>query len=169
MAKNGRPKTPTVLRMLHGNPTREALPPAPVDGVGVAWKPPEWLDEEQREEWHYAVEHAPPGLLTGTDRGTLAIWCCASVEFRRAVLDVRRDGQIATAGTGRPIQNPSVAVMHSQALLMLKAGGEMGFSPAARASLGNRAAEFGTNGPTARSGSPQLTAYLDGKPDQLDS
>ncbi len=129
MGKRGPPKQPTAIRALHGNPSDKAMPVDEPEGVGDLWAPPIWFDDEQREQWHYAVDHAPPGFLTGTD----------------------------------------LSVMNKQALLMLKSGGEMGFSPSARASLGSRAPEFPHDAPTGgrRQIRGGLDAYLDEKPDSL--
>jgi hypothetical protein len=59
--------------------------------------------------------------------------------------------------------------MNRQALLMNRFGAEIGFSPAARASLGSSAPAFG-DGPGRRiRGESELDRYLAQKPDKLDS
>jgi len=181
----GRKATPTALKELHGNPGKRALPIDEPEGVGDLWAPPSWFDDDQREQWNYAIDHAPPGLLTGTDRETLAIWCVACVEWAKAAMEVRRLGQVVktaaltttnsktgvtTTSGGNAIQNPFMAVMNKQAMIMLKAGSEMGFSPAARASLGASAPEFDHGQATGRTGRLSkggLAGYLEHKPDSL--
>ena len=143
--------------------------PSSVKSASI-WSPPSWFDDEQREQWHYAVDHAPPGLLTGTDREVLAIWCVACVEHAKAAQEVRKLGQVVKTKDGNAIQNPFMGIMNRQALIMLKAGSEMGFSPAARASLGSSAPEFndaGTAGRPARTIKGSLASYLEQKPDSL--
>src|SRR5258707_295543 len=89
------PKTiPTVLAKLHGNPSRKRFSPDEPEGVGDVWDPPAYMDSEQRAHWAYVVDHAPPGLLTGTDRDILATFVNACVEYERAVLEVRKIGQV---------------------------------------------------------------------------
>jgi hypothetical protein len=75
---------------------------------------------------------------------------------------------------GNAIQNPFLPILNRQALIMMRCGAEMGFSPSARMALG-RAAEEGAGGgryigtaraPTHKSA---LDQYLDEKPDKLDS
>jgi P27 family predicted phage terminase small subunit len=130
------------------------------------------MDEEQRAQWHYTVDHAPPGLLTGTDRDILAAWVNACVEYARAVAEVRSLGQVVKTKDGNAIQNPYLSIMNRQALLMARFGSELGFSPAARASLGSAAPEFSDGRPTGRKGRAvegSLAAYLEQKPDRLDS
>lgn len=178
----GRKAVPKVLRELHGNPGRRAANDEP-EGQGDLWSPPRWFDADQRAQWDYAIDHAPPGLLTGTDREVLAIWVVACVEHARAVVKVRELGQVvktnavvdktgAVVSGGNFIQNPYLPIVNKQAMLMLKAGSELGFSPAARASLGSSAPEFndaGTAGRPARTIKGSLAGYLDQKPDVLDS
>lgn len=173
----GRKSVPGVLRELHGNPGQRRR--KDVEGRGDLWAPPTWMDKEQRRQWDYAVEHAPPGLLTGTDREVLAIWVVACVEHARAVVKVRELGQVVKTNTqvdkdgnvtggGNFIQNPYLPIVNKQAAMMLKAGSELGFSPAARASLGSRAPEFTNVGTGGRpSKVTDVDAYLEQKPDTL--
>jgi len=163
----GRRPTPTVLKQLHGNPGRRPINANEPQGQGELWKPPHWFDEIQREQWHYALEWAPPGLLTATDRDILVAWCAACVEHARACIEVRTHGQVVKTRDGNAIQNPYLGVMNRQALIMMRAASELGFTPAARAALGSSAPEFphGTSSP----GRSRLQTYLDRKPDRLDA
>jgi P27 family predicted phage terminase small subunit len=163
MARPGRKPTPTPLRLLHGNPSRLPPPNNEPEGIGVLWAPPQWFDDEQRAQWHYAIEHAPPGLLTATDRETLVIWTVASVEHARAARTVSRYGQIVPSKDGTVV-NPLLSALNKQALIMLRAGGEMGFSPSSRASLGRGIGPVqGRAGQIA--GTP-LAQYLAEQPDK---
>lgn len=157
----------------------------PVDvpeGRGDLWAAPEWFNDEQRAEWAYALDNAPLGLLTATDRGVLAIWCVASVEYAKAVAEVRRLGQVVkTAGVttrnektgvtttigGSPIQNPFLGIVNRQAMVMLRSGAEMGFSPASRMAFGKGGDD--DRRPFATRRSDALDDYLAQKPDRLDS
>lgn len=166
----GRKPVPAALRELHGNPRQKPIPDEP-EGVGDLWAPPAYMDEEQRAQWDYVLAHAPPGLLTGTDRAIVAAYVNAIVEYERALVQVRSMGQVVKTKDGNAIQNPFLGIMNRQALLMAKFGSELGFSPAARASLGSRAPEFTHDGPTGRGRIRQgtLDAYIDASPDKLDS
>lgn len=154
---------PKVLKILRGNPGRRPLTEKEADGVGALWAPPAWFNSKQREQWDYALEHAPAGLLTGTDREVLVIWCLACVEYAEAALHVRVEGQVVITSNGNPVQNPYLSVMNKQALIMLKAGAEMGFSPASRASLGARMSALASGNP----GSGGLAGYLEQKPEDI--
>jgi phage terminase small subunit len=70
---------------------------------------------------------------------------------------------------GNAIQNPYLGIMNRQAMLISRFGAELGFSPAARASLGSAAPAFG-DGPGRRiRGESELDRYLALKRDKLNS
>jgi P27 family predicted phage terminase small subunit len=167
MGARGPKTTPTHLRLLHGNPSKLPPPVAEPEGVGVLWSPPEWFDADQRAQWHYAIENAPLGLLTATDREVLVVWTVAAVEHARAAQEVRKLGQVVKTKDGNAIQNPFLPIVNRQALIMMRAGAEMGFSPAARASLG-RGGEPLPSGRAGQIAGTPLAAYLAEKPDKLD-
>jgi len=166
--KRGPKVKPLLLRQLHGHPSHRPIPVDEPEGVGDLWAPPAYMDDEQRAQWHYALQRAPPGLLTDTDRDIFACWVNACVEYRKAVLEVRAIGQVVKTRDGNAIQNPFMGIMNRQALLMNRFGAELGFSPAARASLGSGAPDFHGPGRKIR-GESELDRYLALKPDVLDS
>jgi P27 family predicted phage terminase small subunit len=156
-----------MLRRLHGNPRQKPMPENEPEGVGDLWDPPKYMDAEQRAQWTYVVDHAPPGLLTGTDRDVLSTFVNACVEYQRAVLEVRKIGQVVKTRDGNAIQNPYLGIMNRQALLISRFGAELGFSPAARASLGVTATAFGNGAGRRVRGESELDRYLALKPDRL--
>lgn len=158
---------PTQLAKLHGKPSKVALPIDEPEGVGVLWAPPEWFDDEQRTQWHYAIENAPAGLLTATDREVLVVWCVASIEHARAAQEVRKLGQVVKTKEGNAIQNPYLPIVNRQGLIMMRAGAEMGFSPASRAAIGR--AGIAPPGQSHQIAGTKLGDYLNEKPDRLDS
>lgn len=168
--KRGAKPVPAALRALHGNPRDHAMPTDVPEGQGALWAPPEFFNEDQRAQWHYALDHAPPGLLTATDREILAVWCAASVEWAKALIEVRKLGQVVKTKDGNAIQNPYLPIVNKQALIMMRAGAEMGFSPAARMALagGEEGARWIGSGRAANTRGG-LDEYLEAKPDRLDS
>jgi phage terminase small subunit len=74
----GRKPTPTMLKVLSGNPGKRPLnerEPAAPQGVP---EPPEWLDDEAKAEWaRVTVDLAAMGLLSQADRPALAAYCTA--------------------------------------------------------------------------------------------
>jgi P27 family predicted phage terminase small subunit len=167
--KPGRKPLPAALHKLHGDPSKKgsAVLAAEPPGVGSLWAPPEWFDERQADQWNYAIENAPPGLLTATDREVLVGWCLAAVIREEASREIQKLGLVVRTKDGNPIQNPYLAIVNRQTVIMMRAGAELGFSPAARASLGSAAPEFGGGGGQIE-GEMSLREYAALNPDLLD-
>jgi P27 family predicted phage terminase small subunit len=126
------------------------------------------MNDEQRAEWIYAVEHSPPGLLSGTDREALAAFCVHAVEFVRAATAYASEPQTYKSDTGVLHINPLSRVLDRHTGMMIRAIDQLGFSPASRAALGRSGPEF-TNAPQQIGqprANPRLAAYLDAKPDK---
>jgi P27 family predicted phage terminase small subunit len=160
-----KPRVPAALVKLRGNPAHRPIPDDP-PGVGELWQCPDDFDDEQRAAWRFAVDHAPVGLLSGTDRDVMVVWVLATVEHRRAAREVGRLGQVVQRSDGSVGINPYMRVMNAQAQIILRTCQEIGFSPAARAHLGASAPELqGVARGSLIAG--DLAAYLDEKPDKL--
>jgi P27 family predicted phage terminase small subunit len=158
--KRGRKPVPTVLKRLHGYPGHHKRTGVELDGMGSI-SAPVWFNAEQRAQWDHALENAPPGLLTATDRECLVTFCLAAALRAQAMREVERSGMLLKTKNGALIQNPYVGIVNRQALIMLRAGAELGFSPASRASLGASVAS------EQEDGMSDLDAYLSAKPDKL--
>jgi P27 family predicted phage terminase small subunit len=160
-----KPKTPAALVKLRGNPAHRHIPDEP-PGIGDLWACPDDFDGEQRAAWRYAVDHAPIGLLSGTDRDVMIVWVLANVEHRRAAREVARLGQVVQRSDGSVGINPYMRVMNAQAQIILRTCAEIGFSPASRAHLGAASQQLpaGVRGSLIEG---DLAAYLDEKPDKL--
>jgi P27 family predicted phage terminase small subunit len=134
----GRKPKPTALALLHGETNKgkkinrsEPLPPGDLD------EPPEWLTEEQKAGWRYAMDNAPPGLMRRLDRGMLTVWVVAEDTHRRAAMLLAQTGGdtllMRRGEEALPFPSLYLKMMNQQALIMVKAASELGFSPAARA------------------------------------
>ena len=132
----GRKPVPTRLKVVRGNPGKRALNKNEPEPAGDLSNAPDWMSETQKAGWSYAIENAPRGLLRKLDRSVLATWVVAEDFHRRAVEQVDKFGLLTKApNTGLPIQSPYLPVVNKQALLMLKAGEQLGFSPASRSRI----------------------------------
>jgi phage terminase small subunit len=130
----GRKPVPSVLANLHGNPRDrkpKATEPKP---AGALIDAPDWLSETQKAGWAYALRHAPPGLLKRLDRGALVVWAVAEDLHRQAVIGQAKIGGLVSKlkGTTVFIQSPYLPIINRQALIMLKAASELGFTPVSR-------------------------------------
>lgn len=142
---------PPVLAELHGAPRQRGKTvrvaklqaEAKVPGHGEVHEAPAHLTPAQRQDWDYAIENAPPGLLKRIDRGILMVWITACDIHRQASLEQSKvtlvvmttrtfdvDGK--QTGGGNPIQSPFLGIINTQAGIMIRAASELGFSPASR-------------------------------------
>lgn len=129
----GRKPKPTHLKVVTGNPGRRPLNAREPSPAGDLKAPPEWLTDDQKAGWAYAIEHAPRGLLRKLDQSVFTAWVVAESLHREATQMVRRTGLMVRApNTGLLIQSPYLPVINKQAQIMLKAAEQLGFSPSSR-------------------------------------
>ncbi len=129
----GRSPKPTALKELEGNPGKRPLNKREPKPAGDLFAAPTWMTDTQREGWAYAITHAPYGLLKQLDRSILAIWVVAEDLHREAAEKIAQYGLLTKSpNAGLPLQSPYLAILNKQAQIMLKAGAELGFSPASR-------------------------------------
>jgi P27 family predicted phage terminase small subunit len=129
----GRRPKPTDLKELEGNPGKRPLNKREPRPKGDLYAAPEWMSDSQREGWAYAITNAPYGLLKQLDRSILAIWVVAEDLHREAAEKIVQYGLLTKSPkAGLPLQSPYLAILNKQAQIMLKAGAELGFSPASR-------------------------------------
>jgi phage terminase small subunit len=130
----GRKLKPSVLHQLHGRPGKRRLNPDEPKPPGTLDDPPDWMGPSQRAGWAYAVAAMPRGVLTQADRGVLGVWVVAEDLHRRATEAQNQAGALLVRAphTGTPQQSPYLPIINRQALLMLRAAAELGFSPVSR-------------------------------------
>lgn len=128
----GRKPKPTHLRVIEGNAGKRKLnknEPIPPGELSTA---PEWLNEEQRATWDYAIANAPMGLLRNIDQGVFIVWVISATLHREAVKKLNQTDILVKSPAGHAIQNPYLPVVNRQAQIMTKAAAEMGFTPSSR-------------------------------------
>lgn len=134
----GRKPTPTHLHIVSGSKngkgrTREPKP------VGDLAEHPDFFSESQREVWNYAIANAPKGLLKKLDRDVLAVWVVSRDIWQKAIIaQAELDRLVALPLTqvtpnGMNQQSAYVGIINKQAVIMMKAASEMGFTPSSRA------------------------------------
>lgn len=140
----GRPKKPTHLKQLAGNPGKRPLPenePQPQVGIPV---PPDWLSLEARAEWDRLVRDIAPGVLTVDCRAALT-QCCTSwaryVEAEKAIAEqgavvevvtTRRDRAGGELETKHLKPNPWIKIGRDALATALRIQTEFGLTPASR-------------------------------------
>jgi len=128
----GPPKKPTALKLVAGNPGKRALNKLEPKPRGNLYDAPDWLTDTQRVGWAYAIESAPFGLLKRIDRSTLVAWVVAEDLHRQAAEKLNGGAMLIKTPNGMPVQSPYLSILNKQAMIMLKAASEMGFTPASR-------------------------------------
>jgi P27 family predicted phage terminase small subunit len=129
----GRKPKPSALAALHGFPRGRRPPVSEPKPVGDLLAGPDWLSAEQQLGWGYVMANASPGLLKKIDRGALAVWVVAEDLHRQATTAQNKTGLLVKAPNAEfPMQSPYLPVINRQAVIMLKAASELGFTPVSR-------------------------------------
>lgn len=130
--RGAKPK-PTHLKLLAGNPGKRPLNRNEPKPQGDLHDAPDWLTDEQKAGWTYAIENAPAGLMKRLDRSALTAFVVAEDLHRQASVAVGKFGLITKSPSkGEPMQNPYLPIINRQAQIMLKAAAELGFTPSSR-------------------------------------
>lgn len=110
--------------------------PSSVQVDGDLYSAPSWMTQEQREQWHYAIDNSPDGLLKCLDREILTTWVVAVCLHREATMNVAKSGMIILSpDKGIPMQSPYMAIINKQAVIIARTAAEMGFTPSARSRI----------------------------------
>src|SRR5262249_16926109 len=102
---------PLSQHRLHGQATalKRELATVP-EGRGELWAPPADFDDLERAYWGHAIQYAPLGLLTETDRGVLEAWCQAAAGHHRARDLLKAEGLKIRVGPRRWGAHPAAAI-----------------------------------------------------------
>jgi P27 family predicted phage terminase small subunit len=153
MGKRGPRKQPTKLRILRGNPSKEAVPDREPEPAANAIVAPAWLAGEALEKWHGLVPQLLAcGVLTNVDTEALARYCVIWQEWKKHLSMVQRGADVLVmrdeAGKVRYTQvAPSATLVVKYAAILLRLEQEFGLTPSAR--TGIVAAENAGNDPLA--------------------
>jgi P27 family predicted phage terminase small subunit len=93
------------------------------------------MSDIAKEAWIYAVENAPPGLLSSLDASVLERWANCAGLYREALGKINRSGvagMIIKTPSGILRRSPLMDVIRDLAQEMKGYETEMGFTPASR-------------------------------------
>lgn len=131
----GRKQTPTVLKVLRGNPGKRTLNVnEPQPGALDPTCPVELLDPVAREEWDRAIVPAIGiGQITASDR-TLAIAHCELwATWQSQLTDASQHAHVIAAGKNKyPMPNPARVMANKTLQLLAQVDEKLGFSPTSR-------------------------------------
>ncbi|MHB0934888.1 MAG: phage terminase small subunit P27 family [Armatimonadota bacterium] len=136
----GRPRKPTHLKVLTGNPGKRKLPenePAPPPQAKPPGPPAYLKDKTARKEWKRVapILHAMK-VLTLADITALAAYCTAFARWQYAedklAAAILIDDLVSETDNGYPVQNAYLAIANKAMEQMHKFMVEFGLSPASR-------------------------------------
>ncbi len=131
--RNGRPPTPTALKILRGNPGKRPLNHEEPQPEPLLPDPPSDLKGEALVEWNTRgpiLERL--GLMTETDAPAFEGYCRAWGQYKEAESKLAATGMIVSAPSGYPIQNPYLAVANKALAKCMSFWQEYGMTPASR-------------------------------------
>lgn len=133
MPAGGQRPKPLLMKHLHGSTQPRNLD-EPIPEGALVDNPsecPPHFTAEQREVWEYALRHSPPRLLKRIDGSVLEVWVIAHCLHRQATRDLVGRPLLHEQGH-QMIPSPLLSIINKQAIIMMRAAGELGFSPTAR-------------------------------------
>lgn len=130
-----RPRIPEAIKDATGNRGRRPRDKGVPIASGTIPDPPDWMTDEQKSIWEYALRRAPMGVLASVDWGVFTVFVVAFAAHEEAAQKCISDGMTMTTTNGNVIQSPWVGIMNRQALIVIRACGEMGFTPASRSKV----------------------------------
>ena len=144
-----KPRKPTALRVLEGNPGHRPLPQNEPKPAAAIPDPPPHLHAYAVEKWNeLAPRLAALDLLTDLDGAILGAFCDSYARWRiasemiaaKAAADPESGGLLITMPSGAVVQDPLVGIANKAMRDMCRYGAELGLSASARASFERAAA-----------------------------
>ena len=133
----GRPRKPTALKRLQGTlqkcriNTAEPVPTVDLKSV----MPPEYLTESAKEIWTFALQAAPPGMLSSLDFGIFTEWVVCYDQFVRLSACIKEQGTFTKDGDGNIKVSDILHHITKTANILKGLQNELGFTPASRSKV----------------------------------
>lgn len=138
MGKRGPKPTPTVLKLLRGNPGKRAVntrEPKPAVSKRLP-QPPSHLGKLAKQEWRRIVpELHRLGMLTSIDRNELARYCELWARWREANDVVVDQGMTFTTDKGYVCQRPEMTLSLRLSAELRRLADAFGLNPSARSRI----------------------------------
>jgi P27 family predicted phage terminase small subunit len=133
----GRPPTPTALKVVGGNPGHRPLNKQEPDPMKLKdLTPPAWLPQGAQVVWtELAPVYERAGLLTEVDVEQFAHLCFAAWQFRATADKVANNPVCRSSTTGNEFMNPLASYQSMMGGLANKLAVQFGGTPAARSRI----------------------------------
>ncbi|MGY4677656.1 phage terminase small subunit P27 family [Pasteurella sp. P03HT] len=133
----GRKPKPTAVKKRQGNPGKRKLndsEPA-FSELSADTPPPDDLNDDGVIMWQFVLkELCPQGIILKTDLETVANYCIAYQNRKRANADIEKYGSIIETDTGLK-RNPAYTTLKESTADMAKFGALLGLDPSSRSRL----------------------------------
>ena len=128
----GRPRIPSHLKLVRGNPGRRPLPKnEPVYQAGAA--APDWLSKRAAVHWPLISSQLDDaGVLTVIDTTALAMYCEAFATWHDANEKLILFGAVIKGREGIPTQSPYFRIANAAFAQMIRMLTEFGMTPSSR-------------------------------------
>ena len=139
MAKTGRPRKPTQMKVLEGNRGKRPLPanePKPAPATKDV-KPPTWMNTDGKKMWKRLVPILQRlQLLTEADLESFSMLCQSWGDYVEHVKDIKKNGKyciyVNKGGGANEVERPAVKLMHRAYERYKALCSEFGLTPASR-------------------------------------
>jgi len=137
-----KPRKPTELKILEGNPGKRNLPVNEIKPIPIADNCPDWFNDDAREVWNKYTEMLERlGLLTEVDGLDFQNMCVAAADIKKLTIDINENGHTFQTVNGVWMARPEVNARNSAIKLVTTITGKFGMSPSDRVGLVSAKAE----------------------------
>lgn len=138
MGKRGPRKTPTVLKLLKGNPSNEDLETVQKNepkSTPTGFDPPADLDGLALEKWRESVPMLSTMRVWGSsEKETWARYCRIHQLWHECHAIIRKEGQTYTRASGMMAPRPETTLLIQYGTQLIRLECEFGLTPASRSS-----------------------------------
>lgn len=135
MARTGRPRKPTVLKLLAGNPGKRKVNKREPKIAAGKIPIPAHLGAVARAEWRRLEKLLPRGLVTPADRGTFAQYCQTWARVCEAEKMLDSSGLYFVSENGYPCQHPLVSTLKGLNAQLRGYAADLGLNPSVRSKI----------------------------------
>lgn len=125
-----RPRTPTKLKELAGNPGKRPLNKKEPKPKGLPAKPA--LSPLAGKVWDRLTVAMPLGVYTAADTGLLAAYCEAVANHQEATVELAKSAKMVTGSMGQMVPSPWYRIQSDAASKIVQLGARLGLDPIAR-------------------------------------
>jgi len=141
-----RPRKPTILKVLEGNPGKRPLPENEPKPAPIAPKCPAHLDKQARREWKRVIALLEPlGLINKLNMAALAAYCQVYSRWIEAEKLIRKHGMIVESPNGYPQLSPYMTIANKSLNQMKSYMVEFGMTPASMSRIDLKPGEVKDN------------------------